>query len=392
MSEIVFVDFRKPAFKAFQKTEHRCLWWTQTKRLLKASDLSSDQENFVAPFPLSKDLDEEFFSAVQKIKPQAVVALTEKAVLPAAALREKLKGAGLSYAQALRCRDKFEMKRHAQKHHIPTTEFLILDSEKIRSKKINGTSLIHDLGVPLVVKPRLLSGSRGFRLVEDPRDLDLRECSDFLAERFVDAQEVSTELFVHSGKIVFQSITEYYVPLAINIVPARLPKALCRDIQILSQKVVDAFEIERGMVHLEVFLTSQGVLFGELAVRPPGGYLMELLRLSYGFNPWLALGELELGRAFEFPKKVLQSTASWVVHPGNRETGYLKEVQGLEDLSRLSSYVASRIKVKPGQKIEPRLGSGEHVGWVILASPQVKNLVKDLDSARRKLKFVLETP
>ena len=37
---------------------------------------------------------------------------------------------------------------------------------------------------------------------------------------------------------------------------------------------------------MEVFLGEEGPVFGEIAARPPGGYLMDLIPRAYGFDPW----------------------------------------------------------------------------------------------------------
>ena len=53
------------------------------------------------------------------------------------------------------------------------------------------------------------------------------------------------------------------------------------------EKLIDTFEIEFGFIHPEYFVTSDGKMyFGEVAYRPPGFKVFELLETAYGFNAY----------------------------------------------------------------------------------------------------------
>ena len=50
----------------------------------------------------------------------------------------------------------------------------------------------------------------------------------------------------------------------------------------INDEVIKKFGVDRGMTHAEFYLTDHGPVFGEIAIRPPGGYYMELIEKVYG--------------------------------------------------------------------------------------------------------------
>ena len=63
----------------------------------------------------------------------------------------------------------------------------------------------------------------------------------------------------------------------------------------LNKMVIEGLNIKWGFTHLEYYMTEEGVLFGEVALRPPGGYIMEVLELVYEQSFWDIFEKVELG-------------------------------------------------------------------------------------------------
>ena len=115
------------------------------------------------------------------------------------------------------------------------------------------------------------------------------------------------------------------------------------------------------MTHLELFRTPDGPVFGEVAVRPPGGRLMRLLRRAYDFDPWSVVIRLELGeRPGVLPSKALRGAGVWMLHPG---AGRVRSVRGLAAASRVRGVRKLVCRIRAGSVLEPRAGSGSDVGW-----------------------------
>jgi biotin carboxylase len=283
----------------------------------------------------------------------AVIALTERAVLPAGAVRAELGLPGLDGERALLCRDKVRMKRAVTAAGVRCTDWELV-SETTRPQELASC-----LGLPLVLKPRDSAGGRGVRMIASHDELRAALRPGLLAERRVLGHEMSLESFVHDGRAVFTNATEYLVLRHANLLPASLPADLLQAALALQARAHAALGIERGITHLELYLTAAGLVFGELAVRPPGGRIMSLLERAYGFDPWQALLRAELGLRPVLPSAASYVAGAWVLHPG---AGMLLAVEGVEEAAALPGVVRMRVRVAAGERISERLGSGQDVG------------------------------
>lgn len=322
---------------------------------------------------------------------RGILAVGEQGVLLAAALRARLGLAGIDPATAERVRDKARMKARARERGVPCTDWHVLDATT------SAEALVEALGLPLVVKHRGGAGSRGLVVARTPEDVSEAladippEARDALmAERFVQGVEMSVESFVLDGRILFTNPTEYYLPAHANIAPAHLEDAVEREVLDVNARAIDALGPLRGMTHLELFLTDRGPVFGELAVRPPGGRIMRLLRRAYGFDPWEAAIRLELGEAPDLPSEARGVAGAWMLHPG---PGLVGSVRGLAAARRIRGVCKLVCRVRKGDRIEPRLSTGADVGWIEVRGPSRKAVAKRLQAAHDAIRIELaESP
>lgn len=312
----------------------------------------------------------------------AVLAATERAVLPAAHLRAALQLTGNSPQCAFLCRNKLAMKECIRAANLPCADFTGI------TKRTTATSLITRLGLPLVIKPADSSGARGATLAKRQRDVERHLTPGTIAESFVHGLEMSVESFVCEGEVVFTNITEYLLPLWANVVPASLPSASVKAIQALNQAAIATLGIRRGMTHLELFLTAEGPIFSELAARPPGGYLMELLQAAYGFDPWRTAIDVELGKPVRLPHRAQKYAGMWLLHPG---PGTVKRVSGLRACQSLRGLTEVSCRVAPGDTLRQREGSGESAAYFLAEGESRRDVVSALEKARRTLAIELES-
>lgn len=312
---------------------------------------------------------------------QAVVGVTERAVLPAAWLRAHLNVPGNSAECAYLCRNKPAMKRRLQAVGVDCAAFATVTG------RTTAASLVQRLGLPLVLKPVDSSGARGATIARQQCDVEAAMAPGMLAEGFVHGVEMSVESFVRDGVVQFLNLTEYLVPLWSNVVPATLGERTRAELTALNQKVVAALGIQRGMTHMEVFLTPAQTLFSEIAVRPPGGFLMDLLRHVYAFDAWRAFFQIELGESVTFPTQPLQTAGVVLLHPGE---GRVKKVSGTSRAARLPGVVEASCRVTAGETLTRRDGSGESAAHVLATGKTRADVVNALELARRAVVVELE--
>ncbi|MGB5260831.1 MAG: ATP-grasp domain-containing protein [Gammaproteobacteria bacterium] len=288
-----------------------------------------------------------------------VIAGTEAAVYPAAVARRILGARVSPVTTALRCRDKLAMKEYLSGFGIPMTDFMAESSAQ------SPAQAFARLGTPLVRKYRKSSGGRGLELMHREQDLVLRKDGRNILERYVSAPEASIESFIQNARIRFVNTTRYLEKGHVNFVPSAFDDTLLEAIQALNRRVIEALKINWGITHLEVYLTDNGLLFGEIALRPPGGYIMNAMQHAWAFNPWAAMVAMELGERFDFPDTATAYACVEIFHPG---AGLVTVVRGGDLVRKHASTREFRLKVQPGDSIGKRESAGQDIGYLLHAS------------------------
>jgi hypothetical protein len=312
-----------------------------------------------------------------------VIAGSEAPVVFASLARKWLKVKRNPHSLILKCTDKLTMKKFLCEKKVPMAKFV--DIKKCRNKE----ELISILGLPLVIKARNSSGGRGLEFIKELSDDYFQELKknarrlDLYCEAVIKGREGSIESFVQNHEIVFTNITEYYVLGHCNIVPATYSDELQEKIRKLNEIVIKALNIKWGMTHLEFYDTEEGLLFGEVALRPPGGHIMDCLELSYKDNFWDHFLNLELHKEDIFFSDNSEYSAAYIFHPGH---GQVKEVKGQNELKEIETIKKWKLKLKVGDQVEPRLGVGNDTGYALLSSPDKNILIKSVDRIRSELR------
>jgi biotin carboxylase len=308
-----------------------------------------------------------------------VIAGTESAVYPAAVTRRLLGARYSETTTALRCRDKLAMKQYLCDFGIPMTRFLA------ESSASDAAGVFEVLGCPVVRKSRKSSGGKTLEIIHRESDLVLQHNNRNILEKYVSAPEASVESFINKGRILFTNVTGYHEKGYVNFVPAGFGAALTDAILALNRSVIEALKIRWGITHLEVYLADSGPLFGEIALRPPGGYIMGAIRHAYGFNPWEAFLSMELDETFSFPDRPRAYAAVEIFHPG---AGSVSSIKGESLLREHPSTREFHLKVRPGDRIPRRASVGQDTGYIVHASDSATARLKQHEAFREQ--FAIE--
>jgi hypothetical protein len=204
-----------------------------------------------------------------------LVAITERILLAAAELREKLGLAGSSVEDTLPFRDKVVMKAHLREHGVRVPEFA-------PAGRAAGLELLRAHG-KLVAKPRLGAGSVDIEIIGDATALEdfCRRTADQLAEyefeQFVAGELYHVDSVVDRGRVVAATAGH-----SIDATTAYRDHRPYRDVAVPSGDLLDAllaFNAEviacypghSGATHHEVFVTAGGICFCEIGARAGGG-------------------------------------------------------------------------------------------------------------------------
>ncbi len=319
--------------------------------------------------------------------PDAVLAVVERAVLPAAAVRQAFGVRGATTNRAHLWRDKLDMKARIRSAGLPCA-----DVRPIRSGT-DPSALVGELGLPVVLKPRSASGGRGTVVARDPAEVRAALSDGSIAERFVRGVELSVESLVQGGQVRFENLTEYLRPGWANVVPAALPERIDRAVRRLNRAAIEALEVDDGLTHMEAFVADDDpgreptVVFGELACRPPGGSLMELMQRAYGFDPWQAHLDLELGRPIAPPSTPKAYSGVWFLHPG---AGRVVTVDGLDRARAVPGVSRVECSLEVGQVIPQRVGVGQHTGKILADTASRDDTAAALEEAHSLIQLATD--
>jgi biotin carboxylase len=370
MTTYLFVGWRRAAFEAAQSMGASVVLVSEKKPAAKMLDELSDWH--VADFTSSEFDTGDVLDKVEAESIDAVVALTERAVLLAARLRQALGLPGNSVQTARQCRDKALMKEVVRDAGLLCADWVEL------TEHTEAGELIEQLGLPMVIKQRDSSGSRGTIIASTPQQVEDALQPGWMAEQFIGGEEMSVESIVYDQSVRFSNPTEYLKPGWANIVPADLDDSERAQLDAFNAKVITALQIERGICHLEVFRTSDRIYFGEIAVRPPGGRLIELISRAYDFDAWSEILRSHWQEPHGLPEHAQRYAGIWFLHPG---PGTVADIQGVEEASKVAGVTQVKCRVDKGDPVGLREGTGQSVGHIAAEASSRAVLARALTQA-----------
>ncbi|HEY7774555.1 MAG TPA: carboxylate--amine ligase [Marinagarivorans sp.] len=330
-------------------------------------------------FERLNDRSMEIAQTLKEMGVDVAIPLFEETVEWAGAINSVLMDNPRLFGQAMLLRDKALMKRRAQLGGIRVGIFEEAhDKEDVVRflKRVNQTllKLDGDPNDPIHLKAFDKAGCLGHRVIRTPDEVDSIPDEEFpvLMESHLDGWEFAVEAWIHNGKISFLNISEY-VTLGYSVFVPATPELEKYRPEIVKQieKLIKTFDIDFGFVHPEYFVTSDGEMyFGEVAYRPPGFKVFELLERAYGFNAYQALimsfdpktTEEEI-KAF-FPKEVVDAkghAGCFGVYPRRRVVSRLEIPEETED----HPYFESHELTPPVEEtVTKRTAFGTHWGLI----------------------------
>ncbi|MEO9587739.1 MULTISPECIES: carboxylate--amine ligase [Marinobacter] len=330
-------------------------------------------------FERLNDRSVEIAQTLKEMGVNVAIPLFEETVEWAGAINSVLMDQPKLFGQSMLLRDKALMKRRAQLGGIRVGIFEEAHDrdDVIRFlKRVNQTllKLDGDPNDPIHLKAFDKAGCLGHRVIRTPDEVDTIPEEEFpvLMESHLDGWEFAVEAWIHNGKIAFLNISEY-VTLGYSVfVPAtpdleKYREQITREIE----KLIKTFDIEFGFIHPEYFVTSDSTMyFGEVAYRPPGFKVFELLERAYGFNAYQALimtfdpkTTAEEVKAF-FPKEVVDAkgyAGCFGVYPRRRVVSQLEMPEETEN----HDYFESHELTPPLEEtVTKRTAFGTHWGLI----------------------------
>jgi len=264
------------------------------------------------------------------------------------------------------------------------------------------------LGLPVVLKPRSLSASRGVIRADDLNgvreaaeriDGILAEAGDrwpILVEEYLPGDEVAVEALATPDGVDVLAIFDKPDPLTgpyfeetVYVTPTRHPAGTVEAIERVVRDAVEALGLVYGPVHAELRLTDDGPRVLEVAARSIGGLCGR--SLHFGMLDQ-SLEVLILRAALGLPRRGMQREkgASGVMMLPIPADGVLVEVRGREAVAEVPLVTSLEVTVPLGHRIRPLPEGDRYLGFLFAAGDDPAEVEAALREAHGLLEFVVE--
>lgn len=336
---------------------------------------------------------------------QAVLAVDDSAALIAAQASEALGLVHNSSEAALAARNKYEMRRLFAAGGVASPRFRLYDAADDPGKIATETDY------PCVVKPLLLSGSRGVMRANNPAELEsafrwlaymltrmerIPGSTQILVEDFIPGFEVALEGIIDQGQLKVLALFDKPDPLdgpffeeTIYVTPSRLPETTQAEIAACAASAARALGLRHGPVHAELRVNDAGPWMVEMAGRSIGGLCSQTLR--FGLDD-ISLETLILRQAVglalgDLSRERRASGVMMIPIPG---AGILKGVSGVEAAEAVPGVESVEITAKVNQPLVPLPEGESYLGFIFARGDTPSAVEAALRQAHQALHFKVE--
>lgn len=341
----------------------------------------------------------------------AVLAVGDRPTVMAAYLSRLLGLPGHAPEAAAAARDKRIARAKLKAAGLSTPSFISVPASA------DATALLDRVSFPVVVKPTVLSGSRGVIRADDSLSFvtafdrvrrllastEVRELRDPEAdvvqiEEYIDGAEYALEGLLEHGRMRTLALFDKPDPLdgpffeeTIYVTPSRLSPEMQRQIEEAVAAACAALGLHHGPIHAECRVNSRGVFVLEVAARPIGGLCAKALRFerggfSIGFEEFLlrhALGE-------SMAEWQRESQAAAVMMIPIPRSGVYRRVDGIETASHVPHIEDIRITAKPDQRLLSLPEGSSYLGFIFARAAAPAFAEHAVREAHARLRFTID--
>jgi biotin carboxylase len=335
---------------------------------------------------------------------QAILAVDDSATIIAALASEALGLAFNSSQAALAARNKYTMRQLLSAAGVPCPKFSLFEMSD------DPAQVATQVDYPCVVKPLLLSGSRGVIRADNPAEFaaafrrlgrllnSMRRApgsTQILVENFIPGFEVALEGLLDQGRLHVLALFDKPDPLdgpffeeTIYVTPSRLPQATQSAIADYAAQAALALGLRHGPIHAELRVNEVGPWLVEVAGRSIGGLCSETLR----FGPDVSLEELILRQAvgLELGSLSREGEARGVMMIPIPEAGLLKRIEGVAAAEAVPGIESVEITAKINYPLIPLPEGDSYLGFIFARGADPGQVEAALRQAHAKLHFEVE--
>jgi biotin carboxylase len=333
----------------------------------------------------------------------AVVGVDDQGVMAAALGAERL---GLPHnppGAVARTRDKAAMRRALAEAGVAQPRFALLPCGA------DVAVVVRDVGLPCVVKPLGLSGSRGVIRADDVDQARsaverVRKIlavanepveSPLLLESYLPGVEVAVEGLLRADRLEVLAVFDKPDPLegpyfeeTLYVTPSRLPAAVLGEVEAVTAGAARALGLREGPIHAELRVDGDRVSVLELAARSIGGLCSRALRFGAGVSLEQVILRHALGLSLDGVAR--ESTAAGVMMIPIPEAGVLRAVDGQADARAVPGIGGLEITIARGRPVVPLPDGDRYLGFMFARANRADAVERSLRAAHGQLRIRIE--
>ncbi len=292
---------------------------------------------------------------------------------------------------AVIARDKRLSRERLKAAGLPVPEFFAVPAA------IDPSTLLSRVTFPVVIKPTVLSASRGVIRADDALSFvtafgrvqrllasnEIRELRDPEAdviqiESYIPGTEYALEGLLEHGVFHTLAIFDKPDPLdgpffeeSIYVTPSRVNVGIQRQIMEIVARAAKAIGLHHGSVHAECRVNSRGVYVLEVAARPIGGLCARALRFVQAGEPSIGLEQLLLRHSMGEPigAWTREPEASAVMMIPIPRSGVFRSVAGVDEARAVPGVDDMLVTAKPDQQLLALPEGASYLGFIFAHGP-----------------------
>jgi biotin carboxylase len=362
-------------------------------------ELESSVEHALAPTSLQRQVD-------------GILAVGDRPTVAAAYAARHLSLPANSVEAAKAARDKRLTRERLRNAQLPVPACVVLP------RHTDPHTVRVPFDFPVVVKPAVLSGSRGviradnaeqlraafsrvqqLLLATDVRALQDPAADDILIESFIPGAEYAVEGVLTDGRLKTLAIFDKPDPLngpffeeTLYVTPSRASVDAQHRIIDSIAAAARAIGLTYGPVHAECRVNGTGVYVLEVAARPIGGLCARSLTFVNEAGESASLEELLLRHAIGQPVDGWQreAGASGVMMIPIPGAGVYRDVDGVTEARAVPHVCDVQITAKRDQQLVPLPEGASYLGFIFARAARAEDVEDALRAAHRMLRFRID--
>ena len=309
-------------------------------------------------------------------------------------------------------RDKRLSRERLKAAGLPVPEFLAVPSA------IDPATVLSRVTFPVVIKPTVLSGSRGVIRADDELSFvtvfgrvqrllasnEIRELRDpesdvIQIESFIPGAEYALEGMLDHCTFHTLAIFDKPDPMdgpffeeSIYVTPSRVNLGIQRQIQEMVERAARAVGLHHGPVHAECRVNSRGVYVIEVAARPIGGLCARMLRFVKPGEPSIGLEQLLLRHAIGEPIGgwTREPDASAVMMIPIPRSGVFRGATGMDEALAVVGVDDVLVTAKPDQQLLALPEGASYLGFIFAHAPTPEAAEQAVRTAHGCLRLTID--